>query len=231
MRHTLFSRSPRRLGGPQAVPETRRRIGRSRMPLHRRLLAARSSVAYWAAVLLLALTTATVVSRVMDRATAAERRLGPVRRVLVARAPLRAGERLTRDNTTRETRPLAQLPDGALADGPVGASVLGSVARGEILTRARLQTAATDQPNGTAAIAVPLGDTPLSVRPGDRVDVYATYDPALMPRGATATSRVAVRAEVVRAGRTAATVRVTDAEATDLAGAVARATLTVALVR
>ena len=231
MRRPSFHRSPRQVGPSQALPETRRRIGRSRIPLRRRVLMARASAAYWVAVLLLALITATVLLRVMDRAASAERRLGPVRRVLVTSAPVRAGQPLTSRNTSREDRPVSQLPQGALDDAPVGASVLGPVARGEVLTRARVQSASMQQPDGTAAIAVPLGQTPLAVQSGDRVDVYATYDPSLVPRGAAATSRVAVRAEVVRAGRTSATVRVPDAEATDLAAAVARATLTVALVR
>ncbi len=231
MRQPMVSRLLRRAEYTPIVAVGRRTVGRSRVPLHRRLLTARSALGYWMVVLLLALATATIVSRLMHRAAAAEHRFGPLSQVLVSTQPIRPGGRISAATAHLEDRPEAQLPVGTLDRIPVGASVSGPVARGEVLTRARLQAGSTDQRKGTAAIAVSLGDAPLAVRPGDQVDVYATYDPSLTPLGVAPTSRVAVRADVLRAGRTTATLVVRDAEAPGLAAAVSRATVIVALVR
>lgn len=232
MRRSSSTRSSRRDHIPAQVPYQRRRVGRSRVPLHRRLLTARSALGYWFAVLVLALATATVVSRLASRAAAAERRLGATRPALVTVRPLRAGQRLTSAVARVERRPVAQLPEDSLTHIPRGASVAGPVATGEVLTDARLDMrsrgAATE---GTLAMAVPSGDAPLAVRTGDRVDVFATYDPSLAPTGTSPTSRVVERAEVVRTGRQSVTVAVHPAEASALATAVARATITLALVR
>ena len=130
-----------------------------------------------------------------------------------------------------EQRPAKQLPAGALSSIPSGRSVSGPVARGEILTSVRLEDRSAPERRGSVAMAVPLGDAPLAVRPGDRVDVYATYDPSLTPEGGAATSRVADHAEVMRSNRSSITVSVRDAEVTRLATAVARSTLTVVLER
>ena len=89
MRRSLFRRSSPHPAVPPA-PFSGRRIGRTRVPLHRRLLIARSALAYWMAVLVLALVTATVVSRLVSRAAAAERRFGSTRLALVARPRLSA---------------------------------------------------------------------------------------------------------------------------------------------
>ena len=234
MRRSRFNRSSRSsssAAAPSSFPETRR-VGRSRVPFHRRLLTARSALGYWVAVLVLALGTGTVVSRLVGRAVAAEHRFGPTRVALVTTQPMRAGQRVTARVTRLEVRPTAQLGAGALHGVPTNASVSGPVAAGEVLTEARLvTTSASGTGSTTAAMAVPLGDAPLAVRPGDRVDVYATYDPALVRPGAAPTSRVAARGEVVRAGRTSVTVAVRAAEVPGLATALARATVTMALVR
>lgn len=217
--------------GLSARHPTRPRVGRSRAPLHQRLRNARTVVAYWAVVLALAFATATVVSRLGERATAAEHRFGALRPALVATVPMRAGQPLSARNTDLEERPAAQLPDGAVDRLPADATTSGQVSRGEVLTRGRLRLEATSLPPATAAMSVPLGDAPLELRPGDHVDVYATYDPSLAPRGTDATSRVGVRAEVVRATRTSATLAVRDVEVPEVAAAVARSTVTLALVR
>lgn len=230
MRASPFTRSPALGDTPSTAPGSRRPVGRSRVPLHRRLVMARAAFTYWLAVLLLSLFTAAVTFQLVHRAATAQRRFGPVRTTLVASGPLRAGQRLTTRNTRRESRPIAQLPAGALSDIPIGAAVAGPVARGEVLTRTRLGQHHREQLDGSAAIAVPLGDTPLALRAGQHVDVYATYDPSLVPAATNATGRVAVRAVVVRAARRSATLIVDDAEVAGLVAAVARATLTVVLV-
>lgn len=230
MRRSPFRRSALPAVAPAPFGE-RRRVVRTRVPWHRRLVAARTALAYWVAVVLLCLVTGTVVSRLVARAAAAERRFGVTRSVLVTRRALHAGERVTNVVTRREERPIAQLPAGALRTIPPRASVSGPVARGEVLTAARLERRGTGAPTGTVAIAVPVGDASVLLRPGDRVDVYATYDPTLTPPGTPPTSRVGHGAEVIRTGRRSVTIAARAAEVEALVAAVARSTITVTLER
>ncbi len=233
MRRSPFSRHSRQPPLAMPPPPERRRVGRSRVPLHRRVLGARSALGYWTAVLVLALATATIVSRLVSRVAAAERRFGSTRPVLVTTKSLQTGEPVTPTVVRLEDRPVSQLPSGALARLPVQALASGPVAHGEVLTEARLasrSTSAGGTAAGRAVIAVPLGDAPLALHRGDHVDVYATYDPALVPAGSAPTARVAEGAEVVRAGRTSISVSIRRTGAPALAAAVARSTVTVALV-
>lgn len=213
------------------IPVERRRIGRSRVPLHRRLLIARTAFAYWFAVLVLALLTGAAVSRLASQAAAAERRLGTTGPALVAVRALRPGERLTSAVVRVEQRPAAQLPERALTHIPRDASASGPVAPGEVLTDVRLEARSGASTEGTVTMAVPLGDAPLMLRSGDRVDVFATYDPSLAPAQSSSTSRVVERAAVVRSGHASVTIAVRPQEATTLATALARSTITLALVR
>jgi len=210
--------------------DDRPRVGRSRVPVHRRLLAARSAAAYWAVVALLALATAGLVSRLANRATAAERRWGATRPVLIAKRALPPGQPVPAAGVAVEERPRALVPVGALARLPAGAVAIAPVERGEVLTAARLGEPGAGLAPGRAAMAVPVGDAPLRVRPGQRVDVFATFDASLAAPGADATDRVATGATVVRADAAAITVAVRTSEAAALARALAQGTTTLALI-
>ena len=232
VRHFPSVRSARRARGmaraggrrPDGPP-----VGRSRVPLHRRLLGARSAVPYWMAVGILALITGAVVARLVDRTAAAERRLGATRAVAVATQPLVPGRPLGSSTVRLESRPTADVPRNALTQVPTGATVADRVEAREIITASRLAGRPSRVPAGRSTMAVPAGQAPLLVRPGERVDLYASFAPDLAPGGTT--SLVAARAIVVSAGRTAVTVAVRSREAPPLATALAQGTVTMALVR
>ncbi|MCU1353303.1 MAG: hypothetical protein JWM05_2512, partial [Acidimicrobiales bacterium] len=61
-----------------------RRVGRSRVPLHRRLVHQRRALGHWAVVAMLAVVTGTIVHRLVERARAAETRWGRTEAVVVA---------------------------------------------------------------------------------------------------------------------------------------------------
>lgn len=207
-----------------------RRVGRSRLPLHRRLLAARSAAPYWIAVGLLALATGGFVTRLVGRATAAERRWGATQSVIVAVRALPAGRSIPLDATRREDRPAAFVPDGALRRLPPANPLIAPVARGAVLTASDLASHTSDRLSGQVAMALPVGEASLALHAGQRVDVFVTFDPSLAPPGAPATSRVATRALVLRADKAVVTVVVEPSEAPDLATALAQGTVTLALV-
>lgn len=218
--------SAERRDAPPATP----RVGRSRVPLHRRLLAARSAIPYWVAVAALALSTGAMVARLVQRSAAAERRLGATRQVVVTTRPLAAGRAVSSSAIRLETRPRSFVPRGALTRLPDGITVVGPVEQGEILTAARLDHRRTTLAEGRSALAVPVGDGAPAVRPGERVDVFATFDPSLAPRDDGPTSLVATHATVVAANHAAVTVAVRADEAPRLATALAQGTVTLALV-
>jgi hypothetical protein len=67
--------------------------------------------------------------------------------------------------------PLGLVPDGALAEVPVGALAHHDLAAGEMLTTADVATADDLVAAGRRGVAVPADDTTLPVRVGDEVDV------------------------------------------------------------
>jgi Flp pilus assembly protein CpaB len=78
-------------------------------------------------------------------------------------------------------------------------------------------------------MAVPTGPGTLAVRPGDRVDVLATFDPLVAPAGEDPTTTVARAATVVGVRPRAVTVAVTADEAPRVAFALSQATISLAL--
>jgi Flp pilus assembly protein CpaB len=206
------------------------RVGRSRVPLHRRLLFARRAAAYWALVAILAFATAGTVARATSRAAAAEHRWGSTRPVVVAVRDLRPGP-VPRVGAVRiEARPLASLPARAVRRLPAGAALSGPVARGEVITTARLAASPEALPGGRVAMAVPRGEAPIAVQPGQRVEVFATFDASLAGIGRPTSTRVVRRAVVLRVRGAVLTLAVTGPEATGLATATALGTVTVARV-
>ena len=74
-------------------------------------------------------------------------------------------------------------------------------------------------------MAVATGTARLPLSPGERVDIWATVDPSLAGAELT-TKRIAVAALVTSAGPTTVVVAVQPAEVSDVAAAVALATVT-----
>lgn len=95
--------------------------------------------------------------------------------------PLARGTILTEDALTVVDVPSAFVPPGAVRtlEQAVGRTLVSDLAQGEILTRTRVGVeggpVASQVPSGLRAFTVPSGMPPGTVRPGDRVDVLATF--------------------------------------------------------
>jgi len=101
--------------------------------------------------------------------------------VVVAAEPLHRGEELAPDDLRVELVPSRYAPPGALrsVEGAVGRTLLTDLAPGEPLTATRLAPSggpvASRVPSGLRAFVVPSGMPAGVFRPGDRVDVLATF--------------------------------------------------------
>jgi Flp pilus assembly protein CpaB len=193
----------------------------ARRRLHRRPLL------WWAAVVGLSLTAGLTLTGAVGRARAEAERFGPLTPVLVARRDLAVGARLTAEQVVVRERPAGLVPEGALSAPPQGLVVAEPVLAGEPVVAARLSPFVL--PPGARALAVPTGPGRLDLRPGDRVDVLATFDPLIAPPGHEPTEVVARAAVVVDVRGQGVTVAVTEAETPGVALALAQATITLAL--
>jgi len=197
----------------------------------RRVLAPRAIV-FWGLTALAAIVTASVVTDAVARADATARARAP-RPVLVTTAAVDAGGVLTEANTAVVMRPADERPEGALADLPAGAVASAVLVRGEVVVASRLapaglSPAAALLPPGTRGVAVPVGDAPLPVVPGDRVDVVATL-PLDLTGDTGAASVVIEGAVVVLAGDGTVVVGVPAADVATLASALGEGTVQLAL--
>ncbi len=107
--------------------------------------------------------------------------LGPPVRVVVAAEPLPRGDTLAEEDLRLETIPSSYAPPGAIrsVEAAVGRTLLAPLSPGEVLTRTRLAEeggpVASQVPSGLRAFVVPSAVPASAVRPGDRVDVLATF--------------------------------------------------------
>jgi Flp pilus assembly protein CpaB len=107
--------------------------------------------------------------------------VGPPVPVVVAAQTLARGVVLTEGALEIGHLPSAFAPPGALRslEEALGSTLASDLAEGEVLTRTRLGAAggpvASLVPSGLRAATVPSGMPAGSVRPGDRVDVLATF--------------------------------------------------------
>ena len=203
---------------------TRRSFPRSRVPLHRRLLADPAALRSWTVAIVLAVIVAAGVSRVVARANAAEDRWGRSRSVLVATRAVATGDPLA-GRVRVASWPAGLVPDGWPIRLPVGARAAAPVAVGAPVTSASLTGGDGATSADVRRVAVPVGEAPLPLRRGDRVDVWATTDPSLAD-GKLATRRVATGATVVSAGSRAVVVSVGPTEVAAVAEATTLATVT-----
>ncbi len=203
-------------------------IPRSRLPLHRRLLADPAVFRRWLLVVALAFLTSGLTGHLLDGASDARHRWGQTRPVLVVSQPVATGALLAGSVRT-ERWPLALLPDGPLGSLPAAARAAGPMAAGSPVTRAALRRSGATGSDPTAAgrqrVAVPAGTVRLPLTRGDRVDVWATVDPTLSS-GRLTTHRVAEAAVVTSASARSVVVAVHTGEVPQLAEAAALATIT-----
>ena len=198
----------------------------------------RSSVVWWACSVVLGLLTATVVGSAVGKATQAADAWGTEQSVWVVRRAVAAGDAFSAADVELTRRPQGVVPDGALdaTSSPIGEGTRVAVTPGEIVLTNRLAgrgatgVAAMVGP-GFRAVAVPNDDALPRVRPGDRVDVIATFEVG-DDTGASSTQpsfAVASNAEVLEVTAQAITVAVREREAPRLAFALAKAAVTIAL--
>ena len=214
-----------------AVASGRGQVLAARLRLRRR------EVAWWCAALTLAVVTVAVVASALDRAEATADRWGPSGRVLVARHGLAIGQTVGPDDVVATDWPTVLRPVDATGRA-VGRVVVAEIGPGEVVVERRLaaeglEGAAALLPPGTRALAVPDVAGGLSLHPGDVVDVLATVDPFAVdadgPGRDTVTTVVAAGATVVAVTDDATTVAVPLDEIADLATALGRGVVTLAL--
>lgn len=212
---------------PRTVrPSARRstpRVVRSRVPLHRRPFADPSALRRWLLVGLLAVVTASITARVLAAAESERAAWGETTPVLVLDRPVRAGEALAPATSTARW-PRRLVPDGAVVRLRPGAVAAGPLGAGTPLTDAAVTG---DRLVSRVRLALALGDARLELRPGARVDVWATTDPSLSD-GELSTRRVAAGAVVVEARRSSVVVAVRPGEVQAVARAAAVATVMLA---
>ena len=197
-------------------------LWRARLSLRRRPLL------WWITVIGLSLTIGLLVEGGLERAQADARRFGSPVRVAVARVDLAPGRAVDADTVELRSWPSSLVPEGALRSVPDGLVVTQAVLAGEPLVEERVGRGGL-VPSGRRALALPTGPGSLGVRPGDRVDVLATFDPLVAPEGQDPTVTVARAATVVSVRNRAVTVAVSQGEAPRVAFALSQATITLAL--
>lgn len=179
-------------------------------------------------------------SDVAGREAALRRQLGPLMPVVVVRAPVRAGQRLARDALAVRHVPARYVPAGAIADPEevVGRRAAVAIAPGADVDPALLAVpaeAAAPGPSlraGERALDVVAVAAPDAVALGARVDVLVTEEARGDAPGPTRVALAGAEVLTVRPAtasadadlpRVLATLRVTRAQAVELAGAVATA--------
>jgi Flp pilus assembly protein CpaB len=189
----------------------------------------RSALVYWLAVAALAAFTGLVVARLVGDAQAARARLGSLTDVVVATRAVQPGRVITAGDVAVRRMPVAYIPSGAIASAraATGHAAVVALFPGEVVLRARL---APDGVRGLGArlgaderaVAVPAGVADPPVREGDVVDVLATFE-------GLETVDISVGARVLAVGVDAVTLAVSTDEATAIAGAITRGTVTLAV--
>lgn len=207
-------------------PPRPRRVARSRVPWHRRLRRDRAAIRYWLVVAALAWVLASTVGHTVSRADEARRHWGRTTRVWVTTQPLRAGERI--DGAVRAERwPTALVSPAAVTTVAPAARAAAALDPGTALTKTAVdETGRGGTERRTVAITLPEGRLP--VVDGDRVDVWATTDPAVDSGGRepARARRVATDAQVVSISRSSVVLAVLPAQVPALAEAAATATVT-----
>ena len=157
-------------------------------------------------------------SDVAGREAALRRQLGPAVPVVVVRAPLRAGERITRAALAVRAVPERYAPPGALRDPEVAVGQRAAVAiaeRTDLAASLLAVRGARTEPHGAAlrrgerALDLVAVGAPDAVVAGARVDVLVTYDGRA---GAPGPTRVALSDVEIIAARPPPTAEAPDAD-------------------
>ncbi|MDQ3570377.1 MAG: hypothetical protein M3396_07090 [Actinomycetota bacterium] len=196
------------------------------------MLLRRRPWSFWSFAVILALLTGLTVARLVREANTRAERLGGLREVPVAARAVDAGQVVSPVDVVMRRLPAAALPEGPVAASPAHHAALVPLLPGEVLLEAKLapwgvQGVAALVPPGRRALAVPATRGGLSLRRGNHVDVLATFDTT---EGDTEpTFAVATSALVVDVSEESVTVAVSPDEASRVALATARGTVTLAV--
>lgn len=198
-----------------------------------RALTRRSRLAHWLAATAAAAMVAASVSSAVGGAQAQADRFRPLVTVSVMTRAVTTGRAITAADIKRRSWPRALLPASAPIADPVGRVALADLVPGDVVVAARvapdgLRGSRALLPRGRKALAVERGIATPMVRPGDRVDVVATFDPGVAGDG-DPTFAVARRALVIDVGDDSVTVAVTADEAPRVAYALAVGTVALVL--
>lgn len=190
----------------------------------------RSPFAFWLAAAVLAVATASVVARAVSGAEALAARYGPLRPVVVATRAVEPGAEVGFADLAERMLPASFVPPGALdaVSHAAGRTAVARLEPGQTVHRGHLapdglRGVAALLPPGDRAVAVPAGATAPPLRPGDTVDVVATFDPATAADPALV---VAPAALVLETGPETATLAVAPSEALGVAFALANGSVT-----
>jgi len=155
------------------------------------------AVLLWVAAAIVAVATAAYVANVLVSLRHQDQAFGRVHTVLVASHDLPLGHRVqARDLATRHVRGETPEPGALTRSGPaLGRVVAVPLLRGAVVARRNLARHRRDGRDGT----VPAGlrsmrvviDGGVRPRPGDPVDIYATFDPQTVGADAEPTLTVA----------------------------------------
>lgn len=190
----------------------------------------RRPAVYWTTVTAVALVAGLSAARVTAHAEAAATRYGAMVMVPVAARGVAVGSTVGSADVRWRRMPRAFVPGARPARHPAGRVAVAALVPGEVVVEDRLAPsglhgAAALVPSGWRALAVPAGPGTPRVGRGDRVDLLSVVADEAGP-----SSAVAERALVVEVGDQAITVAVASRDAPAVAAALARGTVTVALV-
>lgn len=208
------------MGRPRPLP------ARSRVPLRRRRPASPRTVGRWAVVAVLSVSLITVVTTSLTRAERERARWGSSAPVLVTSRPVRAGESLDGVVEVRDW-PAGLVPEGALTDRdelPAGAVSPTDRGAGEPITTAT--SGAAEEAGNQPQVAVPTPGVRPDLAIGDRVSLWATYDPALAG-GRPTTRRIDDDARVTGVHDDAVVVAVDPGDVDEVVESAALATVTI----
>lgn len=198
---------------------------RSRVPAHRRFATTPRAFARWAAVVALATLLASIVGSAVADARQARRRWGDTVPVLVTARPVAAGQPLAGAVTVADW-PAGLVPADALGSPDAlgeGAVAIAPRGAGEPITATALAPAGD---RARPLVAVPTTGARPDLATGDRVAVWATYDPSLAA-GRRTTSPVTESATVVSVRDDAVVIAVDREDVAAVVEATALATVTV----
>ncbi|MDH3753543.1 MAG: hypothetical protein OEU32_06680 [Acidimicrobiia bacterium] len=189
---------------------------------------------WWLAALVLAATTTFVIDDLLDDAERARAAWTDRQDALVATTTIAIHDPIGSHNTERRELPAGMIPEEAIVDLVPGSSATSAVYPGEVLVDERVlepgegpagNALATD----TSAVAIPLGAVADLVGPGDRVDIWVSFEPFLVP-DQEPTRVVARSAVIVETVDDIALVAVRDEDIAATTGAISHGIVTVAIV-